>query len=132
VATGDVAAPGAADLDKIDGSRLPAGRRISPGELLMVVQTCVADRSPAGYRDAALLAVLYAGLRRAEAVSLDPDDDDPETQTVRVIGKRNKERLVPLSVGGGDALTDWLAHPARPPRRSSSRSTGTAASASPV
>lgn len=48
-------------------------------------------------RDKALLLLLYGcGLRIGEALSLCPSDISPTTQTIKVLGKRNKEREVPL------------------------------------
>jgi len=47
------------------GERLPAGRSASRGELAALLAACAADPGPAGARDGALLALLYAGgLRR--------------------------------------------------------------------
>ena len=47
-----------------------------------------------------LFAVMYGcGLRIGEAVALTPGDIDKEAKTLRVIGKGNKERLVPLPAG---------------------------------
>ena len=40
------------------GSRLPAGRAVPGGELKALVEACRRDPSPAGARDAAILAVL--------------------------------------------------------------------------
>src|SRR5205823_7667841 len=71
---------------------------------------CAADATPAGKRDAAILAVLYGcGLRRAELVDLDVDDYDPETGAFRVMsGKGNKARLSYSSQGSRAAVDAWL------------------------
>lgn len=55
------------------------------------------DDEPAGLRDRAILEVLYGGgLRVSELCGLDVDALDPERMEVRVVGKGNKERVVPL------------------------------------
>ena len=60
---------------------------------------------PVHVRDRALLEVLYAaGLRISEALGLDREDLSLEGAFVRVIGKGDKERLVPL----GDPAIAWL------------------------
>ena len=52
---------------------------------------------PIGVRDRAILELLYAcGLRVSELVGLDTDRVDLQAQQVRVIGKGNKERRVPM------------------------------------
>lgn len=52
---------------------------------------------PIGIRDRAILELLYAcGLRVSELVGLDTDRVDLARQQVRVIGKGNKERRVPM------------------------------------
>jgi integrase/recombinase XerD len=63
------------------------------------------DASPAGIRDRALLELLYAsGLRISEAVGLDRDDLLLEDGLVRVVGKGDRERQVPV----GEVALGWL------------------------
>ena len=63
------------------------------------------DDSPAGIRDRALLELLYAsGLRISEAVGLDRDDLSLEDALVRVVGKGDRERQVPV----GEVAIGWL------------------------
>jgi len=91
------------------GQRLPAGRAVTAGELAAMLGGCECDPSPAGARDGALLAIGYAGgLRRAELAGLDLADYDPAAATLRVLGKGNKERSIPLEGGAVAWLTDWL------------------------
>jgi len=74
------------------------------------------DPSEGGRRDHALLELLYAtGIRVAECCDLDGDDLDPSGRTVRVLGKGNKERIVPVGDTAWAALEDYLA--ARRPGR---------------
>ncbi len=60
-------------------------------------------------RDKAMLEILYgAGLRVSELCGLSLGDVDLRARMVRVLGKGNKERLVPLNEGAVDALSAWL------------------------
>lgn len=62
---------------------------------------------PLGYRDRALLELLYgAGLRAAEACALDLDRLD--AATVRVTGKGGRTRIVPLGTPARMAIDTWL------------------------
>ncbi len=101
-----------ADVPGVRGSRLPAGRAITPGELGAMMRACTTDRTDAGARDAAIIALGYAGgLRRAELAALQLEDlaaDDGEQITIRVLGKGGKERAIYLDNGGADALRGWL------------------------
>lgn len=99
----------AVDLPGVRGGTLPRGRALTPGELRALFAVC-ADGSPAGVRDAALLATLYGGgLRRAEVVSLDMSDYLPETGALTVRhGKGDKARIVYLTGGAQGAMAAWL------------------------
>jgi integrase/recombinase XerC len=59
-------------------------------------------------RDRAMLELLYSsGLRLSELVSLDCDDVDIRDGTVRVTGKGNKDRIVPVGRQALAALARW-------------------------
>jgi integrase len=91
------------------GGRLPAGRHVAQDEIGELLEACGRDRNPAGQRDAAVIAVMAAtGLRRAEVCSLQMAQVDMDAGAVRVIGKRNKERLSYMGDGALEALQDWL------------------------
>jgi integrase/recombinase XerD len=63
------------------------------------------DATPVGVRDRALLELLYAaGLRISEAVGLDLDDLSLDAGMVRVVGKGDRERQVPV----GEPALVWL------------------------
>jgi integrase/recombinase XerC len=62
-------------------------------------------------RNRALLELMYgAGLRVSETVGLDIVDLDLSNRLVRVLGKGQKERIVPFGPPATQALTTWLQH----------------------
>jgi integrase/recombinase XerC len=64
---------------------------------------------PASLRDRAILELLYAaGLRVSELAALDLGDVDLSELVVRVLGKGNKERIVPFGGKAAAALRRWL------------------------
>ena len=65
-----------------------------------------------GLRDAAILELLYAsGLRVSELIGLDLDRLDLPNLQLRVIGKGNKERRVPMGEPARDRLHRYLSGP---------------------
>jgi len=67
------------------------------------LEACCQDTSPAGARDAALIALLYgAGLRRSEVVALDVADLNGESGEITLRGaKGRKDRISYASNGAG-------------------------------
>ena len=67
------------------------------------------EETPISLRDVAMVELLYAtGARVAELCGLDLGDVDYDRQTIRVLGKGNKERTIPLGNPAMRALNLWL------------------------
>jgi integrase/recombinase XerD len=82
---------------------LPETLRVTEVERLL--EATSPDEGPRGLRDRALVELLYAaGLRISEALRLDRDDLSLDGGFVRVIGKGDRERLVPV----GEVAIEWL------------------------
>ena len=91
--------------------RLPRTPSINDMATVMtaVITRAGEDDTPASLRDVAVLEVLYGGgVRVSELCGLDVDDIDWARGAVRVTGKGNKQRVVPLGIPALDALTAWL------------------------
>ena len=59
-------------------------------------------------RNKLIVAVLYeCGLRRSELAGLKDDDVDIEGRKLKVLGKGNKERIVPFGTGLAEELSKW-------------------------
>jgi integrase/recombinase XerC len=62
-----------------------------------------------GIRDRAVLELLYGtGMRLSELVGCTVENCDFTRGTIRVLGKRNKERILPLSGEAAKSLSTWL------------------------
>ncbi|PWU08249.1 MAG: integrase [Verrucomicrobia bacterium] len=90
---------------------LPETLNLSAMEQLL---ESVNETSPLGLRNRAMLELLYAcGLRVSELCSLRLENLDLDAQFVRVTGKGDKTRLVPLGSKSKTALIQYL-HSGRP------------------
>jgi integrase/recombinase XerD len=90
------------DSPKI-GRSLP--KPISKDEVNKLLDSAAIGKSPESFRDKAMLEVLYAtGMRVTEMVSLDQTDINLSEGYVKCIGKRSKERLIPIHESATDAL----------------------------
>lgn len=69
----------------------------------------IPDGEPLLSRDRAIVELLYSsGLRLAELISLNVDDVELRDGVVRITGKGNKTRLVPVGRYAREALRNWL------------------------
>ncbi len=67
------------------------------------------EGSPSSRRDLAIVELLYGtGIRVSELVGVDLQDIDRERYTLRVIGKGNRERIVPIGIPAMRAVDSWL------------------------
>jgi integrase/recombinase XerD len=83
-------------------------KTLSPGEAERLIEAA-AGTQPRSLRDQALVELLYgAGLRVSEATGLDKTGVDLDDRLVRVIGKGNKERVVPIGRHAAEALRRYL------------------------
>lgn len=104
--------PGPAELKRPKlPRRLPGALPLS--DVARLLDTAYRDRSPArGLRNWCVMAFLYGtGLRISEMLGLTFDRieyQDGQPVAVRVIGKGDKERRVPLSPTAQTALLRWL------------------------
>lgn len=67
------------------------------------------EENPEGQRDKLLMITFYTtGMRLSELISLKKTDIDLKRGTLTVLGKRNKQRVIPLHPELTDALTQYL------------------------
>ena len=96
----------------------PKGHRILPSVLEIdeaktamdsLATRASEEQTPLSLRDVAIVEMLYAtGARVGELCGLDFNDIDYDRQTIRVLGKGNKERTIPFGNPALRALTSWL------------------------
>ncbi len=100
----------AVDVENVKGTRLPAGRALSQGDLRKLFAVCADPDDPRGVRDSAIFGLLYsAGLRRSELTGLEVADLNPETGELRVRhGKGSKERVVWIGADARKLVVKWL------------------------
>lgn len=97
----------AIDIERVRGSRLPAGRALSHGELRQLFAACQLT-TPRGLQQALVVALLFGGgLRLSEPTHLQLADYDPTDGALKVRGKGDKQRRVPLPEGARRAVVAW-------------------------
>ncbi|MBW4566050.1 MAG: site-specific integrase [Mojavia pulchra JT2-VF2] len=99
----------AVDIKSVKVSKQGSGRVLSRDEIDVLMHTCFSDLTPAGFRDAALIALLRgAGLRRAEVVGLDKKDFHPDGEIKIRSAHPRVDRTVYLSKSAIAIVNDWI------------------------
>lgn len=101
----------ATDLSTVPGEPTLRGRLVTHAEFQGLMRACCEDPTPAGARDAAILALLRGtGIRRSEVAALNLDDYNPEHGAVTLrTGSGERDRTIYVPPGTRVALADWLA-----------------------
>ena len=100
-------------VNPLDAIKAPKIKRqlprvLSVSEIEALLNTC-SDTNLQDIRDRAVIELLFSsGLRVSEAVSLDVDSIDFNREEVRVVGKGNKQRVVPVTTYALEAIDDYL------------------------
>lgn len=93
------------------GIRAPKGGKKLPNTLdvdQMHQLMSISSDDPLTIRDLAILELFYSsGLRLSELLQLTIEQYDISEQTVRVIGKGNKERVIPVGSKAQNAIKQW-------------------------
>lgn len=100
----------------VEAGKLPRGlpKALSEDEVTRLLEA-VAGQEPANRRDRAILEVLYGtGMRISEMVALSLEDLDLDGALMRVTGKGDKQRLVPVGRLASAAIEQWLEPGGRP------------------
>jgi integrase/recombinase XerD len=83
---------------------------LTPGQMKKLVETPGPEHGALWLRDRAMLEVMYAaGLRASEVGTLKMNDFNETLGIVNVIGKGNKQRIVPIGVPAIDAVKAYVA-----------------------
>ena len=89
------------------GKHLP--NTLSPDAMQRLLDSPIDPNDIEAIRDQAIYELLYSsGLRLAEALGLTISDVHGIPEELRILGKGNKERIVPVGKKARDALSEWM------------------------
>jgi integrase/recombinase XerD len=81
---------------------------LSPADIEKILN-CIDLSNETGKRDKAIIELLYgSGLRISELAGLKPGDLELEASFIRITGKGNKQRLVPVGKFTKDAINSYM------------------------
>ncbi len=98
-------------VKKLHAQRLPERLPVyaKESETQVLLEELQFDEGFKGFTDRLICELLYAtGMRRAELVQLKEKDIEWSLSQIRILGKGNKERLVPVSTAQLDILRDYI------------------------
>jgi integrase/recombinase XerC len=88
--------------------RLPSF--IKEGDMVNLLDNRIFEESFEGRRDQLILEMFYGtGIRLSELINLKKNAVDFQNRTIKVLGKRNKERVIPFSTGLINLIEKYLA-----------------------
>ncbi len=87
----------------------PVLRQEQAAEAMVAAESGAAQEDPVAVRDRLIVELLYStGIRVGELCGLDLGDIDHDRRVLRVLGKGDKERVVPFGRPAEDAIGAWL------------------------
>lgn len=99
----------AREIKTINAKREPRGRSIGNDEITAMLGACVADDSPIGTRDAAVIALLWTtGGRRAEAAGAQIERYNGAERSLILTGKGDDEREVYVHALARPYIDAWV------------------------
>lgn len=96
---------------KIQSPRLPKRLPVyvEEGDMDTLISGNDFEDSFKGWRDRLIIELLYAtGMRLAELISLEEKNIDLSQQVIKVLGKRNKERIIPVHDDVVETIRNYL------------------------
>jgi integrase/recombinase XerC len=103
------------DNNPVDGIVLPKRKKVLPVFVAEEAMDNLLDNDYfsddfTGLRNRTIIEMIYlTGIRRAELIGLKVGDIDFQDSTIRVTGKRNKQRIIPLTLPFVRSLREYLA-----------------------
>lgn len=83
---------------------------LSPADIEKII-SAIDIKAKNGLRDKAIIELLYGcGLRISELINLKINDIEYEAGFIKVVGKGNKQRLVPMGEWAHDALVNYMGY----------------------
>ncbi len=98
-------------LKKVSGpkAKKPIPSFINYNDMEKVLDEVVENDDFEAFRDRVILELFYVtGMRRAELIGLVDTDVDLEAGSIRVTGKRNKQRIIPISKNTIELICSYL------------------------
>ncbi|PTR26498.1 integrase/recombinase XerC [Rhodococcus sp. OK519] len=87
----------------------PVLRQEQAAEAMVAAESGAAQQDPVALRDRLIVELLYStGIRVGELCGLDVGDIDHDRRVLRVLGKGDKERVVPFGRPAEEAIGVWL------------------------
>lgn len=82
---------------------------LTPEQVDELLELPLREPTPERLRDKAMLELLYAtGMRVSELVALNQHDLNMESESVRCVGKGDRERILPINSSAATALEEYL------------------------